>query len=84
MITCPSSLSSGQEFITTTQLQRRMQLVEKNTDKRVEPAQISFEENEQKQESDDDISTVKEGGENHPVMNEMAEEDNGGEKRLII
>jgi hypothetical protein len=61
-----------------------MQLVEKNTDKRGEPAQISFEENGQKQEGVDDISAEKEAGENQPVMNEVAEEDNGGENRLII
>jgi hypothetical protein len=61
-----------------------MRLVEKNTDKQCEPAQISFEENEQKQEGDDDISAGKEEGENQPVMNEMSEEDNEGEKRLII
>jgi hypothetical protein len=54
----------------------------KNTEKGGEPAQISFEENEQKQEGDDDISAGN-GGENLRVMNEMAEEDNWGENILI-
>lgn len=79
-----SSLSSGQDFITTDQLQRRMQMVEKNVDKGHEQAEILFEENEQKQEGESDISTRKEEEGNQQVLNEIAEEANGGEKKLVM
>jgi hypothetical protein len=78
------SLSSGQDFITTDQLQRQMRLLEKNADKGSVPVQISLEENEGKQRGDADVSAGKEGGGNQQVMNEMAEEASEGENGLIM
>jgi hypothetical protein len=82
LITGSYSLSSGQDFITTDQLQRRMRTVEKNTDKQGEPGHVLSDENEQKQEGDSDLSAGREGG-NQQVMNKMAEEGNEGEDGFV-
>jgi hypothetical protein len=78
------SLSSGQDFITTDQLQRRMRMVEKNTDKPGEPGHGLSEENEQKQESDSDLSAGREVGGDQQIVNKMAEEGNGGKDGFIV
>lgn len=78
------SLSSGQDFITTDQLQRRLRMVEKNTDKQGETGYVLSEENEQKQKGDSDLTAGREGGGNQQVMNKMAEEGKGGENGFII
>ncbi|KAJ4450999.1 hypothetical protein ANN_02435 [Periplaneta americana] len=71
-----SSLSSGQDFITTDQLQRRMKLVEKNSDKGNDTAQVTFEDPEPKQNDDGDSATGKDAGGNQQVVNEMAQGTN--------
>jgi hypothetical protein len=60
-----------------------MQMVDKNVDKGGEPAEI-LEETEQKQEDDGDIPAKKEDGECQQVLNEVTEEANRGEKRLVM
>lgn len=59
-------------------------MVEKNVDKGCESGEILFEENEQNQEGESDISARKEEEGNQQVLNEVAGEANRGEKRLVM
>jgi len=61
-----------------------MRMVEKNTDKQGETGHVLSEQNEQKQESDSDLTAGREVGGNQQVMNKMAEEGKGGEYGFII
>jgi hypothetical protein len=61
-----------------------MQTVEKNVDKGGEPAEMVLEDNEQKQEGEGETSAKKEEERCQQVLNEIAEETNRGEMRLIM
>ncbi|KAJ9589811.1 hypothetical protein L9F63_027931, partial [Diploptera punctata] len=71
-----TSLSSGQDFITSDQLRRQMQLVDKGIERGVEPAQKTLKENEEKNVGDGDVTLEKDDLGTQQPKDDLAQESN--------